>query len=199
MKKLYISFVILAVCISLSHSQKINPSYRYVAGPGFVNITELTGAMAVTDTIGDRFGGHYFSDTYFGITNIFGYQINRNFFGGIGTGLYIYGDQLQIPLFLEYKYSAYLRRITPFVYADGGAITAPADFRREMKIFINPGIGFSVPVSSKLECNFSAGFLVQTRSIVTRAGYLNFRIGITYRKNSFRLFKPARWLMDGYY
>jgi len=199
MKKLIISFVILAVSISLAYSQNINPSYRYVAAPGYVNVTELTGAIAINDTIGEYLAGQVYSDYYFGITNIFGYQINRNFFGGLGVGLLMYGSDPLIPVFLEYKYSAYLRRITPFVYADGGIGLAPVNLKDDTKIFINPGIGISVPFSTKMEVNFSAGVMVQSRSTLTRLAYMNFRIGITYRKNAFRLFKPEKKFMGDYY
>jgi hypothetical protein len=198
MKKLIILLILTILCTSLSYSQYskkyINPTYRYVAAPGFVNITELSGAIAISDTV----VGSY-SDYYFGVTNIFGYQINRNFFGGIGTGIYVYEGSQLIPLFIEYKYSVYLRRITPFIYADGGVGLAPVDFSAETKIFLNPGIGMSVPFSSKLEGNLSVGLLVQSRSTSTRVAYINLRLGITYRKNPFRLFKPDKKLISNYY
>ena len=84
MKNLLLSFAFILVTTSLSFGQdhSINPSYRYVAGPGFVNVTELSGAVALRDTA----LGPY-SDYYYGLTNIFGYQTNRNFFGGFGCGM----------------------------------------------------------------------------------------------------------------
>ena len=198
MKKILIALICILFCTSISYGQypnrHTNPSYRYVAAPGFVNITELSGAIAISDTV----VGSY-SDYYFGVTNIFGYQINRNFFGGVGTGCFIYEGSQLIPLFIEYKYSVYLRRITPFIYADGGVGLAPVDFSAETKIFLNPGIGMSVPFSSKLEGNLSVGLLVQSRSTSTRVAYINLRLGITFRKNPFRLFKPDKHLISSYY
>lgn len=87
MKKIIIPLILTIIYTSLSYSQYskryINPTYRYVAAPWFVNITELIGAMGLVDT------STTYYDYYFGVTNIFGYQINWNFFGAIDTGCYI--------------------------------------------------------------------------------------------------------------
>jgi hypothetical protein len=56
-----------------------------------------------------------------------------------------------------------------------------------------------MPFSTKMEVNFSASLMVQSRSTLTRLAYMNFRIGITYRKNAFRLFKPEKKLISDYY
>ena len=181
--KLILLFTALSVACSLRGQQPENSSYRYYAEPGFVNISELTGGIGLMDT------AFATTENYLGATNIFGYQINRNFFGGIGIGYLQYNGSQVIPVYLEYKYSAYMKRLTPYVYADGGLMIAPVDLKQESKIFINPGIGVSRYISSRFEGNFSVGFLIQTRSVYTRARYINFKLGIIFRKNSFRMFK----------
>ena len=50
-----------------------NPSFRYVATPGFVNISELNGG------IGSCNCDPSVSTYYYGVTNLFGYQVSRNF------------------------------------------------------------------------------------------------------------------------
>jgi hypothetical protein len=191
MKKLFIPLILTVLCTCLSYGQysnkQINPTYRYVAAPGFTNITELTGAYGLKDS-----ATTVTSEYYYGITNIFGYQINRNFFGGIGIGCFLYENGPLIPVFLEYKYSAYLKKFTPYIYADGGGGLAPKNFSEESKIFINPGIGISLPFSTRLEGNLSVGLMIQSRSSYTRIGYINIRLGISYRKNPFTLFNPDR-------
>jgi hypothetical protein len=85
-----------------------------------------------------------------------------------------------------------LKNITPYLYADGGTLLAPVDFKGGSKIFINPGIGISRAFSSKLEGNLSAGIMVQSRSTLTRVVFVNFKAGITFRKNSFRMYKRGQ-------
>ncbi len=188
MKKLILlQVVFLALTFSAYcqySSRSINPSYRYVSSPGFVNITELNGATGLSyDELEKN------SKYYYGLTNVFGYQISRNFFGGLGVGYLIYDGGQLVPLYLEYRYSLYLRGLTPFFYADGGAVIDPVDFKDESKIFLNPGIGFSRYISSKFEGNLSVGFNVQARSTLTRVSFVNFKLGIIFRNNPYRMFR----------
>jgi len=188
MKKIVFSAAFIFLFSSLSYSQNstrsINPSYRYVSNPGFVNITEINGAMGLGDITTEN------SKYYFGVTDIFGYQINRNFFGGAGAGYYFYDSGQLIPLFLDYRYSIYLKRVTPYFYNDGGALLKLDELRGGSKIFINPGIGMSRSLSSKFEGTFSIGLMVQMGISSPSTSFINFKLGIIFRKNSFRLYKP---------
>ncbi|MBW6500874.1 MAG: hypothetical protein K0B05_05720 [Bacteroidales bacterium] len=188
MKRSLLTGFLVVISAILSYSQyntfAVNPSFKYFASPGFVNISELNAAIGTEDSITGN------AKYYFGLTNVFGYQINRNFFGGAGTGCFIYENTLLVPVYLEYKYSMYLMGITPFLYTDAGALIDPTDFYDESKIFINPGAGVSRTLSPRLEINFSAGFMVQSRSSLSRVTYINFKLGISYRKNAFRYFMP---------
>ena len=190
MKKIVLFLTGFMMCFLLTFSQysKTNesPSFRYVASPGFINISEINGAIGIEDSISGN------AKYYFGLTNVFGYQINRNFSGGIGTGCLLYENTFLIPVYLEYKYSAYLKGITPFLYADGGGLIDPTDLYGESKIFINPGAGLSRNLSPKLEAAVSVGYVVQSRSSLSRISYINFKLGVIYRKNAFRYFKPHR-------
>jgi len=160
-----------------------NPEYEYVSGPGYVNITEISGAIGISDSLDTS------TKYYVGVTNIFGYQINRNFSGGIGTGVFRYESRQLIPLFLEYKFSFYLKGITPYFYADAGGLFDYLNFRNESKLFLNPGFGISRNISPRLGINLSAGLMVQTRTSIRRVGFTNFKLGITFSKNPYRLFR----------
>jgi hypothetical protein len=189
MKRLVIgAYLTLFTLSTLAQSSLINgnPSYRYYSNPGFINITEINGAKGLgsTDVINSKY--------YFGVTSIFGYQINRNFMGGIGVGYYIYDSEQLMPIFLEFRYSRYLKNLTPFVFADGGSLLDLEKIIDGTKIFINPGIGISRYLSSKLEGTFAVGLTVQMGDNLPRTSFLNFRLGIIYRKNSYRLFKPRK-------
>jgi len=160
-----------------------NPAYRYVSSPGFINISELNYAIGISDSLISE------TKSYFGLTSLFGYQINRNFSGGIGTGIFRYESRQLIPLYLEYKYNFYFKGATPYFYSDAGALFDYRDFRNESKIFLNTGIGISRYISPKFEANISGGVTVQTRTSIRRVAYITFKLGIIFRKNPYRLFK----------
>ena len=48
-------------------------------------------------------------------------------------------DGQLIPVFLEYRYNVYLKRFSPYFYADGGALLDLIDLKKGSRIFINPG------------------------------------------------------------
>jgi hypothetical protein len=195
MKKIQIFILLTGLLTSTSYSQysavMADPSFRYVAAPGFVNVTELSGALGLEDSVFVGPAGELsITRYYFGITNIFGYQIDRNFFGGVGIGYYYFeGGDFLLPLYLEYKFNLYLKRFTPYFYGDGGTLIHLADFTDESKIFINPGVGISRAISPQLEINLSAGYMIQARSTLTRVTFVNFKLGVTFRKNDFRMFR----------
>ena len=170
-------------------------SFRYAATPGFVNVTELNGAFGLV-TAGEENTPYepesVYSGYYFGITNIFGYQIDRNFYGGIGAGYLHYEGGDLFPVFLEYKYSMYLKRFSPYFYADGGAMVHLTEFYDKSKIFVNPGVGISRTLSPHFDINLSAGYMIQARTTLTRVTFLNFKLGFSWRKNSFRMFRSGK-------
>lgn len=181
----FLNLILIASAFSQLSSKLANPSYMYNSNPGFVNTTEINGAIGLGDTalINTRY--------YYGITNIFGYQINRNFSGGIGIGYLHYETMQHIPVFLEFRYNTYLKRISPFTFAGGGVLLDPADLNHLTKIFINPGIGLSRSFSQKLEGSLAAGITVQMGDNTPRISFINIKLGIIFREQSFRLFKPA--------
>lgn len=190
MKKTLLILILTILSVSISFSQYsavvADPSFRYVAAPGFINITEFNYGYGREDFTATN------AQYYFGVTNVFGYQIDRNFSGGIGVGLFHYDDGNLIPFYLEYKYNLYLKRFTPYLYGDGGALFSAKNFSDESKIFINPGIGISRALSPKFEINISAGYMVQSRSSLTRITYFNFKAGIIFRNNAFRMFRSGK-------
>ena len=188
MKKLLLLIITAGLITTLKgqySASLADNSFRYVAAPGFVNITELNYSLGMKDTVSVN------SKYYYGVSNLFGYQIDRHFFGGVGIGYFHYDGGDFFPFYLEYKYSRYFRRFSPYLYGDGGVLVYPEDISNESKIFINPGIGISRAISSRLELAFSAGYMVQARSTFTRVTFVNFKLGLIYRKNSFRMFRKS--------
>jgi hypothetical protein len=189
MKKTIILAILLigftSICFGQKSDKLANPAYTYNTNPGYINTTEINGAIGLGDTAAIN------TKYYYGITNVFGYQINRNFVTGIGVGYLHYETLQHIPLYLEFKYCTYLKSITPFVFANGGYLLDVDDFRHGSKIFINPGIGINRSLSPKLEGSLSAGLTIQMGDYLPRVSFINIKLGIIFRKNTFRLFKPV--------
>jgi hypothetical protein len=57
----------------------------------------------------------------FSFNAIAGYTIEKNHMAGIGTGAEFLGKTF-VPLFLEYKYTIRDKRVSPFLFARGGAL-----------------------------------------------------------------------------
>jgi len=170
-------------------------SFRYAASPGFVNLTELNGAYGLV-TAGEENSPYepetVYSNYYLGLTNIFGYQIDRNFFAGIGVGYLHYEGGDLFPVFLEYKFNMYLKNFSTFFYADGGGVAHLTEFYDKSKIFVNPGVGISRTLSPRFDVNLSVGYMIQARTTLTRVTFLNFKLGISWRKNSYRMFRSGK-------
>ena len=179
---LFFSFILH--CIGQDYSRTTNVSYNYFSRPGFVNITELTAAPGIENIC------HNNSWYYFGATNIFGYQLTRNVNCGAGIGFYYYDYSKYFPVFADLRYTTYLPFANPFFYVDGGLLVDAADPVAGTKVFFNPGLGLSRSITPKIETNLGAGINVQMGNEVKRATFINFKLGITFRKYAMRLYKP---------
>jgi hypothetical protein len=187
-KKDRIALTILTLLIVVplsgqSYTRLSNPSYSLVSSPGFVNITGIESAIGLRDSSATN------SKYYFSLINVFGYQADRNFFAGIGAGFYYCENNFLIPLYLENKYSLYLKGFTPYFYADGGLLLSIKEVIDESKIFVNPGFGISRYFSPKIEGSLSVGYMLQARTTLNRVSFLNFKLSIIYRAKPYRLFK----------
>ena len=199
MNKTLLAFLFSVAIASATNGQYsafiAHHSFRYAATPGFVNVTELNGAYGLVN-FGEENApqepGSVYSKYYFGLTNIFGYQIDRHFFGGIGVGYLHYEGGDLFPVFLEYKFNIYLKRFSPYFYADGGGMVHPTEFYDQSKIFVNPGVGISRTLTSNFDINLTAGYMIQARTTLTRVTFLNFKLGISWRKNSYRMFRSEK-------
>jgi hypothetical protein len=183
MKKL-VTLIILAFTITfISYSQDSkkmkNPSNSNVSGNGFVNITEINEGVGLSNT------DDPYSKNFLGFSTVFGNQFTRNIFGGIGIGYYSYNSGQLFPLYLDYRYNFYSKAITPFIYTSGGLLVSTEDLDVLTRIYINPGIGVSRSISSRFEVTLSMGINTQMGDHVARSSFLNFKLGIIFRKNPF--------------
>ena len=177
-------YVLITFCsYGQNHSNWTNPTYKHFSSPGFVNITELNGGKGLGDIDVDN------SKFYLGISNVFAYQINKNFLQGLGIGYFLYDSGSLIPLYLDIRSYKYLKKSTMFAYADGGLLIQIRDLNNGTQLFINPGLGINRSVSSLIDGTLSAGIMLQMGDNLPKTSFINFKLGIIYKKKSFRTSK----------
>ena len=147
-------------------------------GSGFVNIAELSGS-----SFGLRHTSSPNEEYYLGITNIFGYQIDRHFMAGAGFGYMAYDSSTLFPLFLELRYTTCFKSINPWLFYDSGFLIDFINVADGSQMFINPGVGLSWSFSTRIEVTLGTGLMMQMQPS-HRTSFINFKFGLIFRKNS---------------
>jgi hypothetical protein len=154
----------------IARTPKINYEWR----PGFVSITELTGAIGLGITNDDLSG------YYYGLTTIAGYQFARNIKVGAGAGLHVHQDGTLLPLFLDIRYSFNSREIVPYFAGDGGIMLDFSNLENT-RVFINPSAGLKYLVANRTGVSFSTGLMVSTGGPNARKSFVNFKLGVEFK------------------
>lgn len=156
--------------------------------PGYVTTNELTFGFGL------RYNDLPFEGSFVGVTTTHSYQVNKNFLAGGGTGVLVYNGGTLMPLYLDFRYNVAIKKVTPFVYADGGMLfgllyneiqsplDGPApetDVNKGTRIYINGGTGVSYAFDRKLAITTSAGLWIQM--LHGRESFFNFRVGLIYK------------------
>jgi opacity protein-like surface antigen len=176
--KRVIFFIILVACISsVALAQyKVNPNKPYStlnSNPGFITINELTGGIGLAGTTAS------YSKYFVGFTSVNGYQVNKNFLVGAGTGFYFYESGLLVPLFLDLRFAFNIAKLSPYLFGDGGLLLNFSDFNTT-KLFINPGAGVRYAFGRNVAINLGAGFMSQVDGTV-RETFVNVKLGVVYK------------------
>lgn len=150
------------------------PKINYDWQPGFVSITEVTGAVGLGITDDDL------SSYYYGLTTIAGYQFARNIKVGAGAGLHIHPDGTLMPLFMDIRYSFNSSEIVPYFAGDGGIMLDFSNLENT-RIFINPSAGLKYLVANRMGISFSTGLMVSTGGPNARKSFINFKLGIEFK------------------
>lgn len=120
-----------------------------------------------------------YSKSFNGFTALIGYHVNRSFTIAAGTGVSVYNGGSLIPLFGDLRYTFYISRLAPFLFADAGLLMNFSNFDRT-KIFMNGGIGARYSISRKFALNISAGLLLQAGEANQQA-FTGLKSGVTYK------------------
>ena len=177
MKRVIFSILFVACITAVASAQyKINPNKPYStlnSNPGLITINELIGGIGLAGTT------HSYSKYFMGFTSVMGYQVNKNFLVGDGTGLYSYESGLLVPLFLDFRFAFNIAQLTPYLFGDGGVLLNFSEFTSS-KLFINPGAGVRYALNRNVAINLGAGFLSQVDGTV-RETFVNLKLGVVYK------------------
>jgi hypothetical protein len=163
--------LLFTVAANAQQSRRFN---KYEDVSGYINITEVVGAMALgTSSI-------KYSGNFAGITTMNGYVINHHFLTGLGLGAYVYVDGVLVPVYFDIRYTFNNRKYSPFVYGDGGILLDTGD-NMSTGLFINPGIGVKRKLSYKTALSVSGGLYLQQFN--ARASFVNVKVGLYFAGN----------------
>lgn len=147
------------------------PKVTYDWQPGFVSITELTGAIGLGENESEL------SKYYYGITSVASYQFTRNVKAGLGAGIHIHNEGVLFPLYFDARYSLTAQDLVPFFAAAGG-IALDSESLDNTRIFINPSAGIRYVAAKRTGITFSTGIMVTTGGPYARKSFLNFKLGL---------------------
>jgi hypothetical protein len=171
---LLITFIGTKLVYGQSDVQDQKPNVAKNTRPGFLNTTELNLGFGLGITTTDYAKG------FAGLTSILGYGIKKNLQVGIGAGLLFYNGGNLVPLFLDLRFIKTFRKISVYVFLEGGILFNSSESAFGNRYLLNPGTGIKYPIGSKLSANLGAGLLVQTTSDNIHDSFINLKLGLTY-------------------
>lgn len=152
----------------LARSPKVNYDWR----PGFVSITELSGAIGLGQ-IADELSGYYY-----GMTSVASYQFSRNIKAGAGAGVQFHNGGTLFPLFADVRLNLNSYEVVPFIAGAGGVLLNFSDIIEETRVFLHPSVGVRYIAANRTAIAFSTGLMVSTGGSSERKSYLSFKLGV---------------------
>lgn len=177
MKKILLVTIILFTTLA-TFGQLVRPNRpgkSLDGGPGYITINEFTAGYGLAGQTTP------YSKHYFGFTTLHAYQANETFLVGAGTGLLFYDDGLLVPLYVDLRVRLMQGYIDPYLSGSGGMLLNPSDFNAGTRMFINPAAGIMYSISRNMAANLSAGLLIQMAPNISRASFVNSKLGVTYK------------------
>jgi hypothetical protein len=174
-RSLFIIIIVIGCSAAMSQGRVVpNRAYSILnSSPGYITINELQAGLGLGIKSTD------FSKSMFGFTTIHGYQMNKNFLAGGGTGAIFYNGGMLVPLIMDFRFNIKISVFTPYVYADGGVLLNFSDLTENSKIFINGGAGARYSFSRQLAATASVGYWVQNG--LSRDSFIVVKAGITFK------------------
>lgn len=166
--------LVFPIAVSLSQTQSRvarTPAINYDWRPGFVVMTDLTGALGLASTSSEL------SAYYYGITAAAGYQFSRNMKAGAGAGIHMHNEGMLFPLFLDFRLNMNSQELVPYISGSGGIMLDFEEFQAT-RVFINPAIGLRYVAAPRRAVTLSTGLMITTGAMHKRKSFVNFRLGV---------------------
>jgi len=173
-----IFFVFLSLVVSeMANSQPgrhvpISPAIRHDWDMGIVNIPEAGYGLGVL------FPATVEKYNFFSLTNITGYQFNRNIKAGLGYGVLMHDNDMLFPLFCDMRANLNSQGVVPFLEASGGVEFNPPHINNDSRIFISGMLGLHFVTVTKLSTNLSAGLHINAGGSEEKTTFIVVKLGI---------------------
>lgn len=186
LRKYALFAIILLNGIWIQAQQKPSGELRNIVtlnpGSGYVTINELNYGLG----LGSK--DLPYSEYYYGITTMHGYQLNRyglhidhSIQAGVATGFLMYNEGNLIPLYLDLRYNLNHNSISPFVTGNGGLLISYNDFDQGTRIFIKAGGGLRYRIDDRFHATLGAGLQVQMGNGSPRDAFATLNAGIIFK------------------
>lgn len=183
MKKIFALFLLVFAAAQLASGQRMpSPSLPPTVlnpFPGYYTLNELTFGFGLGQTGNVT---NPYDKSFVGFTTVHGYQINRLFMAGGGTGALFYGSKVLVPLFLSgrFTYPVVNQKISPYINTDAGTLLNFDDFNNGTKLYLNPVLGARIIISTTAAVDLGIGYFVQMSPGKPRDSFLNIKAGLLF-------------------
>ena len=179
--KILIPFLILNVVCSIVSGQGRRRPMTINPGSGYGNFNEIACGYGLRGTTLSNSNYYYgFTTTHGYQLNIYGLNVNRNLFGGLGSGVLFYEEGLHVPLYTDIRFTWNTGKVSPFVSGDGGFLFNFDDVNKKTMMFINGGAGIKLIINSNFSATFGTGLRVQM-ALGGRRSFINAKIGLGFK------------------
>ncbi len=155
------------------------------ARSAYVNINELTAGYGLGST------EIPYSKYFYGFTTIHGYEFNispfnikSGLFAGAGAGMLFYDNGAMFPLLADVRYTIIRKKISPFVFGNGGFLINPDNIRDESMLSLNAGAGTIFRLGDKLCLSISTGLFIQFHRDDMQDTFVNIKAGVSFKPGS---------------
>ena len=184
MKRLLTSFAVLLFAVGVSGQVADEPDLRTMVmnkKSGYININELTYAYGLGNTAVE------YSQQHYGILTMHGYKLvisrikcRPALAAGLGAGILFYNEGPLFPVFIDMRLIMTDRKVSPFLFGNGGLLLSPSDIKEKSKLLAGAGAGLKFKLNGSLSLVTAPGIMVQWNRNNTRDSFVNLRAGLMF-------------------
>lgn len=175
-KFILFAFISLAVAeVAIGQAGRhvpLSPAVRHDWDMGIVNIPEIGYGSGLL------FPATVQKYNFISLTNITGYQFNRNVKAGLGYGVQTHDNKMLFPVFCDMRANLNGQGVVPFLEASGGVELNPPHINNDSRIFISGMLGLHFVTAARLSTNLSAGLHVNAGGPEEKTTFLVVKLGV---------------------